>query len=108
MLGVQAKDKETYNYRPVDQEFSLLSLSIKRAAKYSPWRAKCFEQAIAGKLMLKWRNKPSKINFGVKKDTENDTLLAHAWLMYQDQVITGWSNFDEFEIIASIKSETNS
>src|ERR1700710_2095079 len=36
--------------------FPLISLSVKRACKYSPWRTKCFEQAIAAKLMLKRRH----------------------------------------------------
>ncbi len=51
---------------------------VSKWAHYVPWRAKCFEQAIASKIMLRRRGYASLLHLGVKR--ENDHLIAHAWL----------------------------
>jgi hypothetical protein len=58
-------------------------------AYYVPWRAQCFEQAIASKLMLHRRGYASTICLGVKKDGVQ--ILAHAWLKGMDA--RGWESF---------------
>ena len=57
-----------------------ISIAIARASRYSFWRTKCFEQALAAKLMLRIRKRISTIYFGVKKnETDNGTCLVNLW-----------------------------
>lgn len=53
-------------------------------ASWVPWRAKCLEQSIASKLMLRRRGYSSLLQLGVKK--ENGVMEAHAWLEGNDSV----------------------
>src|SRR5471030_2994559 len=41
-----------------------ISVAVLRASRYSPWRTKCFEQALAAKIMIKRRRLTSTIFFG--------------------------------------------
>lgn len=76
--------------------------AIRRAAAWSPWRTKCFEQALAGKLMLSCRNMSGIVFFGINK--VGDDLQAHAWLESEGVVITGGKEADQFIVIARFKS----
>jgi len=73
-----------------------ISISINRACRRSFWRTKCFEQALAGKIMLKFRRINSSVYFGV---ADNGTFMAHAWLECEGQMITGDKGIDKFTII---------
>ena len=55
---------------------------IQAAARRLPWESKCFERAIATKIMLSRRNMNAKLYLGVKK--EGDGLVAHAWLGHEE------------------------
>jgi hypothetical protein len=81
-----------------------INISILRGAHYSPWRAKCFEQALAAKMMLKRRGFKSIIYFGVYKNTDTNKLLAHAWLKSNSLVITGDGKLDNYTIVSSFES----
>jgi len=48
-----------------------ISVAIIRSSRRSPWRAKCFEQALAAKMMLRRRNLQSTISFAVTKTVTN-------------------------------------
>lgn len=80
-----------------------IKLAIARACRYSPWRTKCFEQALAAKMMLKRRSFISTIFFGVYKDADNK-LNAHAWLQTGEQIITGGGNLERYTVLSSFKS----
>lgn len=77
---------------------ALISLSLNRAAKYSPWRTKCFEQAIAAKMMLKRRGMKTTLYLGVYKDQMNK-LGAHAWLKYNSIIVTGGPFIEKYTVI---------
>ncbi|UPK72690.1 lasso peptide biosynthesis B2 protein [Chitinophaga filiformis] len=79
-----------------------IKAAIRRAAACSPWRAKCFEQALAGKIMLSYRRMPGIVFFGINK--VGDDLQAHAWLESEGVIITGGKEADQFTIIARFKS----
>jgi hypothetical protein len=55
---------------------------IQAAAKRLPWESKCFERAIATKIMLRRRNMNVRLCLGVKK--EGDDFVAHAWLEHEE------------------------
>ena len=73
--------------------------AVGRAARYLPWPAKCFSQAIAGKLMLRRRGVASTLCLGVKKGGEE--LEAHAWLRAGGFVVTGARGMAGFTIVAT-------
>lgn len=52
--------------------------NIRILSNYIPWRAKCFEQSIALKLMMKRRGVLLTLVLGVLKN--NNALKAHAWI----------------------------
>jgi hypothetical protein len=76
--------------------------AIRRAAACSPWRAKCFEQALAGKIMLTYKRMSGIVFFGINK--VGDDLQAHAWLESEGVIITGATEADQFIVIARFKS----
>jgi hypothetical protein len=85
-----------------DAEIALLmqiQLAIARAAKKSPWRTKCFEQALAGRMMLKRRGFATTTYFGVLKNS--DSLEAHAWLKCGEFVVTGWKKINDYTIVGA-------
>lgn len=69
-----------------------------RASRFTIYKSKCYDQALAGKMMLKRRGVSSTLYFGLSKvDTE---LTAHAWLRTGDRVITGRSEMKNYTSIA--------
>ena len=80
-----------------------IKLAVQRGCRYSPWRTKCFEQALAANMMLKRRNFVSIVFFGVYKEDGNK-LNAHAWLQSCGQVITGGGNLEKYTVLSSFKS----
>ncbi|SFW19076.1 lasso peptide biosynthesis B2 protein [Chitinophaga sancti] len=81
-----------------------IGTAIRRAGKRSPWRTECFEQALAGKLMLKARRMNSTVFFGVSKNMQKGNFNAHAWLQCGNHVVTGNKHLEQFTVIACFKS----
>lgn len=63
--------------------------SLMMISKYSPVRFNCFHQALTGKLFFNLHKIPSKIYFGMRRDSKNDMLKAHAWLKVDTINISG-------------------
>lgn len=104
LMGKVKTDNLESNF-PVNDDNVLkkISMSILRGAHYSPWRAKCFEQALAAKIMLKRRGFKSVIYFGVYK-TDTNKLLAHAWLKSNAVIITGDGKLDNYTVLSRFES----
>ena len=81
----------------------LIAIKIKNAIQRASRRAihpsKCYDQALAGKIMLKRRKLPSTIYFGLSKNDQSQ-LIAHAWLRFGNQIITGEKGHENFTIVA--------
>ena len=73
-----------------------ISNAIRRACNHSFWKTKCFEQALAGKIMLNLRRIKSSVYFGV---ADNGVFMAHAWLECEGRTITGGKGKDKFAVI---------
>jgi hypothetical protein len=73
--------------------------AIRRATRYTLHSSKCYDQALAGKFMLKWRRLPSTIYFGLSKN-EQSNLIAHAWLRFGSDIITGEKGLEDYTIVA--------
>ena len=80
-----------------------ISTAILRGSRYTPWRAKCFEQALAAKMMLKRRGFVSIVYFGVRKTLDNKELLAHAWLISNSVIVTGGGKIDQYTVLSSFE-----
>ena len=66
--------------------------SIKHAvysiSPITPWRSKCFEQALTASFFLKICGISHTIHFGLNND--NSDLKAHAWLTVNEIYVTGF------------------
>ncbi len=80
-----------------------IKIAVLRGSHYSPWRTKCFEQAIAAKIMFKKRSIKSTLYLGVFKDVSN-VIRAHAWLKIGNIVITGGPGIERYTVISSFSS----
>lgn len=81
-------------------DFYYIQVAINRACRYSFWRTKCFEQALCAKWMLKRRKYASTIYFGIKKEQAGNQMQAHAWVICNNEIITGGRQAGEFMIIS--------
>jgi|GEM_PF-111338 len=75
---------------------------IKKVSLYTPFRSLCFEQALCCKIMLKRRNIPSTIYFGLAKKSSGDSsrLKAHAWLRSGQHILTGKRGKNNFKVVS--------
>ncbi|MEM7035038.1 MAG: lasso peptide biosynthesis B2 protein [Chloroflexota bacterium] len=76
-LGTLNDNPDLYQI-PLPPKAERIGLAIRILSPGTPWRSLCLEQAIAGKMMLRWRKIPSTLYLGVDKNA--DHLAAHAWL----------------------------
>jgi len=88
---------------PVSVNHALLhsiQLAINRTCRLVPWRCKCYEQAIAAKMILRGYGLPSTFYYGVAIDHEKK-LIAHAWVQCGDFVVTGRKGMKRFTVVGS-------
>lgn len=76
-----------------------LSWAIDLMSHYTPWESKCLVQAITGKLFLRQRRIENTLYLGVAK-TQEESLIAHAWLRSGDDIVTGVYGSKEFTVVA--------
>lgn len=77
-----------------------LAWMITLAARYAPWQANCFAQAIAARCWLGWLRLPGAVFFGVRKD-EHGKLHAHAWVQAGPVSLSGGDSFATFTVVAT-------
>ena len=99
LLGKVMNDESSSHSNEYAAILHKIKVSILRASRVSPWRTKCFEQAIAGKAMLRMRHIRSLLYLGAYKDQANQ-LKAHAWLIVGDIVVTGGPNVEQYTVVS--------
>ncbi|HAT1726900.1 TPA: lasso peptide biosynthesis B2 protein [Legionella pneumophila subsp. pneumophila] len=52
-----------------------------------PWKSACLQQSVAAFLLLRRKNMPTTIYFGMKRD--GDEVIGHVWLRCGKRYITG-------------------
>lgn len=62
--------------------------AIRRAARFVPFRALCFEQALGLHAMLYRRGIPARLHYGVVSDHDGK-LESHVWVTCKGEVILG-------------------
>lgn len=74
--------------------------AVRRAARNVPWRALCFEQALATHAMLRRRGISSVLHYGVARDGPGDALKAHVWVTSGEQMVVGGEVAGQFTELA--------
>jgi len=82
----------------------LVGRTVRMAARYAPWQANCFAQAIAASLILRLHHIPYAIFFGLRRASAPASppapIEAHAWTAAGGVAITGGYGFDSFTVVA--------
>jgi hypothetical protein len=65
---------------PAPGELRRIGWALNAVGSRVPWRCRCLERAIAGKLFLRVRGHPSTIHLGVSRPEPGECIEAHAWL----------------------------
>ena len=65
-----------------------------------PWRALCFQQALAAQLMLRRRGVPSVLYYGAAQD-DRSGLLTHVWVRHGDVDVVGGEIANNFAVLAT-------
>lgn len=105
LLGTSVNQQlaeQTATEQVAEHEFlKQIQYSILRAARRSPWRTMCFEQALTARIMLSRRKIKSVIYFGVRKALpgEKAEMAAHAWLICSGVSVTGGKNNEMFAVV---------
>ncbi len=75
-----------------------LKKTLKRVERNAFWKNTCFSRAIAARLVLKRKKISSQIYFGVIK--EDQQLSAHAWIISEDILITGYlKDLEKYKVL---------
>lgn len=75
-----------------------VAFAFARAGRYVPCLCKCYEQAIAAKMILKGRGIATTMYYGVAKD-QAGRLFAHAWLRCGNYIVTGRNGMERFTVV---------
>jgi hypothetical protein len=62
--------------------------AVSAIARHSLVEFVCFPQALAGYTMLRWRDVPSTVVYGVARSPEGE-LIAHTWLTVGGSIVLG-------------------
>lgn len=80
-----------------------LALQIRRtvelAARYAPWRADCYPQAIVARILLGLYNVPFVLCLGMRREPDTGAASAHAWVRSGNVAVTGGIGEDDHRIV---------
>ena len=79
--------------------------SIRLAARYTPWVANCFPQAVTARLILGLYGIPYSLFFGVMRDPDTHEHKAHAWVTTGRVAVTGGHSFGLFTVVGCYSSQ---
>lgn len=79
---------------------------INAAARNTPWVSNCFPQAIVARILLNIYRIPYSLYFGLRRDDETGSLLAHAWVMSGDEWVCGYLHGETFKPVGCYGSQT--
>lgn len=77
-----------------------ISKAVQMVARNVPWVANCFPQAIAARILLGVYRIPYVLFFGLRRDRRTQELLAHAWVVSGELVVTGSMAEETFTPVA--------
>ena len=72
---------------------------IRVAARYCPWVANCFPQAITARLLLGFYRIPYSLYFGLCRDSDTNEFKAHAWVTAGRIPVSGGQSFQHYTFV---------
>lgn len=72
---------------------------IRVAARYCPWVANCFPQAITARLLLGFYRIPYSLYFGLCRDPDTNEFKAHAWVTAGRIPVSGGQSFQHYTVV---------
>lgn len=81
-----------------------ISLAIRRAVRHHPLTLPCLAQALAAQAMSRRRNVSVRLEIGVGRDAHG-TLIAHAWSVAGDQILTGAREATRVSLIKTLDNQ---
>ena len=82
-----------------------ISRLVQTTARYCPWTANCFPQAMVAHVWLLAQRLPHALYFGVNR-TDSGELEAHAWVNCGPIAVTGGHSFHRFTVVGTFLSDT--
>lgn len=86
---------------PPQQEAQALRIArvIRVTARYCPWVANCFPQAMTARLLLGFYRIPYSLYFGLCRDPDTNEFKAHAWVTAGRIPVSGGQSFHLYTIV---------
>ena len=78
--------------------------TVRLAARYVPWGANCYPQALTACLLLVLYRIPHCLCFGVALDPQERGFSAHAWIAAGKVRVIGGESFSRYAVIACFVS----
>ena len=82
-----------------------IAWALNACANRVPWKALCFQRAVAAHMMLRRRGWGSVINYGIRRE-DDGALAAHVWARSGNVDVIGCENADEFQLVTSFEAGT--
>ncbi len=86
----------------LSQQAERIGWALRAAAAHVWWKSTCFDQALAGAIMLQHRGIAGTVYLGVAKNIGTSAdVAAHAWLRSGEAILTGAAGHERFSVIAA-------
>ncbi|MEO1623264.1 MAG: lasso peptide biosynthesis B2 protein, partial [Cyanobacteria bacterium J06632_3] len=82
-----------------EQRAQQIGQVVRLAAKYAPWQANCFAQAITARLLLGLYGIPYSLYFGLAREGDVSNMSAHAWVAAGRVRVTGGYSFGHYTVV---------
>lgn len=103
-VTIQNQSLPPKTYRKAEGDLAKIGRAIRSIARRLPFKAACLVQALAALLALRLRGRKGELYIGVQKPKDGP-FAAHAWLVCDQQIITGGSEYQNYTVLAKyIKS----
>lgn len=111
-LGVSVVNENTQDYIPHHgvvltasdmHRAKQISRLVVNTARYCPWKANCFAQAIVARFWLGWYGLPYRLYFGLRRDST--CLKAHAWVCCSTIFVSGGNGFIHHTVVGCYGSK---
>lgn len=79
--------------------------TITIAAKYCPWTANCYPQALTARTLLRLYRVPHAIYFGLARSEDRNGMDAHAWVMAGPVPVSGGASFGRYRVVRMFLGE---
>lgn len=84
----RAEERDRRNRAGHPDAIERIAFIVPLIARYLPWRCDCLVQALAAQRWLALHGFAGEIRIGIDRPAAGK-FDAHAWLVYQDRVLTG-------------------